>query len=156
MKSRMFWGIVLILAGVLWLVKPHIELGGGAFLAGVGFLFVLLWALTSRYGLLVPGGILLGLGSGLWAGRLMPGPSGRVLFFVCFGAGFILIYLLDRLKRRQSPLWPLIPGGILAGIGAYIAAEQRGWIPAEAILYLKYLWPVLLIVLGLYLLVKKK
>jgi hypothetical protein len=87
MKSRMFWGIVLILAGVLWLVKPHIELGGGAFLAGVGFLFVLLWALTSRYGLLVPGGILLGLGSGLWAGRLMPGPSGRGRVVVWLGGG---------------------------------------------------------------------
>lgn len=156
MKGRLFFGIVLILAGVLWLVKPHIEWSGGAFLSALGALFLLLWALLSKYGFLVPGGILLGLGAGLWTSRLAGEGAGRVLFFVCFGAGFLLIYLLDRLRRGRSPLWPLVPGGVLMGIGAYMAAERRGWIPAGLVEYLKYLWPVLLIALGVYLILKRK
>ena len=156
MKSRIFFGIVLILAGVLWLVKPHIELSGGTFLAGLGLLFLCLWMFFSKYGFLVPGGILLGLGVGLWTGRTAGEGAGRILFFLCFGAGFILIVLLDRVKRSKSPLWPLIPGGVLTGIGAYMAAERQGWIPPGMVIYLKYLWPVLLILLGLYLLFKRK
>ena len=152
----MFFGIILILAGVLWLVKPHIELSGGTFLAGLGLLFLLLWAFFSRYGFLVPGGILLGLGTGLWTSRMAPEGTGRILFFVCFGAGFVLVFLLDRLKRPKSPHWPLIPGGVLMGIGGYMAAERQGWIPPGLVAYLKYLWPVLLIVLGIYLLIKRK
>lgn len=156
MKSRLFFGIVLILAGVLWLVKPHIELSGGTFLAGLGLLFLLVWILFSKYGFLVPAGILLGLGTGLWSSRMAGEGTGRVLFFLCFGSGFLLIFLLDRLKRSKSPLWPLIPGGVLGGIGGYMAAEQQGWIPPGLAAYLKYLWPVLLIVLGLTLLIRRK
>ena len=156
MKGRMFFGIVLILAGVLWLVKPHIELGGGTFLMGLGLLFLVLWAFFAKYGFLVPGGILLGLGTGLWTAPMAAEGTGRILFFLSFGAGFILIYLLDRLRRGQSPLWPLVPGGVLAGIGAYMAAERQGWIPPGMVEYLKYLWPILLILLGLYLLFRKK
>lgn len=152
----MGFGIVLILAGVLWLVKPHIELSGGTFLMGLGLLFLVLWAFFAKYGFLVPGGILLGLGTGLWASPMGAEGTGRILFFLSFGVGFILIYLLDRLRRGKSPLWPLVPGGVLAGIGAYMAAERQGWIPPGMVEYLKYLWPVLLIILGLYLLIKRK
>ena len=155
MKKRAVIGILLILLGVFFLLKPHVEWTGSVFLMGLGALFVLGYLFFGSYGLLVPGGILLGLGGGILMREQLHEPAGRVIFFVLFGAGFILIYIVDRFKRA-TPVWPLIPGGILIGIGAYMQVERLGWLPADLGHYLKILWPAVLILLGIYLILRKK
>ena len=81
-----------------------------AFLAGY------LW--TRSYGLLIPGGILLGVGLSVLGSesRSVLGDLG----VIGLGIGFILIYLVARLVEGRSHWWPLIPGAalILPGVAA--------------------------------------
>jgi hypothetical protein len=144
-------GILLIVLGLI--------LFGGQLLPGVfgsvtllviGIAFVAAYFYTRAYGLLIPGGILVGLGVGDLLGAL----SGLVpLLHVDLGAaglgfGFILIYLIDRTVRGQTHWWPLVPGGILlvvgllqglwdlqrivlplaiVGVGVWLLASAMGW-----------------------------
>jgi hypothetical protein len=155
MKKRAVIGILLILLGIAFLFKPHIEWTGSVTLLALGTIFFLGYLFFGTYGLLVPGGILLGLGSGILAKGHLPDDAGKIVFFALFGAGFLFIYIVDRLKRA-TPIWPLIPGGILVGIGAYMQADRMGWIPRNIGQYLRFFWPALLILLGIYLILRKK
>ena len=73
------------------------------------------------YALLIPGGILLGLGLGAIGERAMPGS----VDFVAIGlsVGFLAIYVIALVYASRSHWWPLIPGVIL--ILAGIAAGNR-------------------------------
>ena len=155
MKKRAVLGALLVLLGIIFLLRPHIEWGGPTALLGLGSIFFLGYLFLGTYGLLVPGGILLGLGSGILARNELAEDPGKAAFFACFGAGFLLIYIADRIKRSTS-VWPLIPGGILVGIGAYLEADQQGWLPPNLGHWLKFFWPVVLIFLGIYLILRKK
>ena len=155
MKKKAIIGFLLIILGLVFLLKPHIELTGPVFLFGLGALFFIGYLLFQSYGLLIPGGILMGLGAGFFAKAQMAEETGKILFFILFGAGFLLIYIVDRFKRA-TPVWPLIPGGILAGVGAYMAADRAGWLPPNLGYYVRLLWPLLLVALGIYLIIKRK
>lgn len=150
MKNRLFLGLVLILVGVFFLLKTQISDNFSLFLLLSGIFFLILYLITKIYGLLIPGGILTGLGSGL----TFQGKS-SALFFIFLGLGFISIYILG-LIRGKSPLWPVIPGGILLGIGVYEELLNRGLIPYNFVKKISPYWPVILIVIGLYLIFKKK
>lgn len=86
----------------------------------IGVIFTAWSVLAKEWGLLVPGGILLGIGSGILLIRSTDlsraGESG--VFLICFGAGWILITLLSAIVFKRRVLWPLIPGFILATLGA--------------------------------------
>lgn len=102
---------------------------GGIFLAG--------YFHNRAYGFLIPGCLLLSLG-------LLATP-GRYLGFsdfspIALGVGFIAIYVIDLIYRGKSSWWPLIPGFILIFAGLRQLESLRS-----------LLWPVLLIVLGIYL-----
>ena len=151
-RSNIAIGVLLIVLGLI--------LFGGQLLPGVfgsvtllviGIAFVAAYFYTRVYGMLIPGGILVGLG----VGDLLSVLSGIVpLLKVDLGAaglgfGFILIYLIDRTVRGQTHWWPLVPGGILlvigllqglwdlqrivlplaiVGVGIYLLASAFGWI----------------------------
>ncbi len=150
MKNRLFLGLILILVGVFFLLKTQIPDNFSLFLLLSGTFFLILYLITKVYGLLVPGGILTGLGLGL----TFQGKS-SALFFIFLGFGFISIYVLG-LIRGKSPLWPIIPGGILLGIGIYEELLNRGLIPYNFVKKISPYWPVILIIIGLYLIFKKK
>ncbi len=150
MKNKLFLGLILILLGVFFLLKTHISDNFSLFLLLVGIFFLILFLITKIYGLLIPGGILTGLGL-----ALIYQNRSSALFFIFFGLGFILIYILGLIKGK-SPFWPLIPGGIFLGIGIYEELLNRGIIPYNFIKKISPYWPVILIIIGLYLIFKKK
>ena len=145
--------VLLVVAG-LALVERHTGFRAGdalPLLLGLAFIG---WALAGRVcGLLIPGGILTGIGAGILAERWSGSGAGHRdgLFLVCFAGGWVLITLLSLAGFRRRVWWPLIPATVLgaAGLGRLGYPElDTFW--REARDY----WPYALIVLALVLLLK--
>jgi hypothetical protein len=137
-------GLLLIAGGLLWALVAATDLDGTVVVPGVGVGFLLAYAASRRYGLLVPGGILTGLGLGLVVAA-QGGPEASVVLGL--GLGFLSIFVLDTVAGRgDAAWWPLIPGGILAVVGGSQIAGIRD--------IGVYLVPAALIVAGLLLLVR--
>lgn len=156
-KKETIGGIFLIGIGLLVLVAQfgQMENLGLLFLPALGMLFLVWGILTREGGLMIPGGILSGIGWGVYA---ISGPYANVdgsaeggIFLMIFGLGFALITLLTALFTEETHWWALIPGGILATIGVAIMTD--GVLLDVVALAGKY-WPVILIALGLYVIYK--
>jgi hypothetical protein len=77
-------------------------------------------AFASRtWGMLVAGCVLTGLGSGVVARALVDfDRAGRAgIFFVCFGAGWFLLWILSAIGFKRRETWAIIPGGALMLVG---------------------------------------
>jgi hypothetical protein len=118
----------------------------------------LAWGLLTRtFGLIIPGGILSGVSLGIFltqgpfAGATEPVTGG--IFLLAFSLGWVLIALLSSFTAGCFQWWPLVPGAILAAIGALLLAGASGL----AVLKLfGYIWPVVLIVAGVIVLIRRK
>lgn len=199
-ESRRLWGILLILAGLAFLLQ---NLGlfpmGDLFWAllfgfgGVAFLSIFVANRENWWGL-IPGFALLGIGLLIALGTLAPGFADRwggSIVLGAIGLSFMIIYLI-----RRDFWWAIIPAGILltlailTGLEAVVGGFNMGgllllgigltfamvavtptpegrnvwaWIPAgilsligllilaETELLIGYIWPVVLILLGLVL-----
>lgn len=144
-------GLVLIIAGGILLLTRQQLLSGDLTVLIIGTLLLTVYAFTGHYGLLVAGGIMIGLGAGVALRER--GPLGAASGMLGLGAGFLLIYIVDRARGIQRPgrSWPVIPGGILVLIGLIQAARASG-----AMWALGTWWPVLLILLGIWLLLRPR
>jgi hypothetical protein len=146
---RLVGGIVLILFGLTALLARWFDISSYAvLLIGLG---MLVWgSLTHRTGWIIPGGVLTGIGLGILA---IEGPwkvaeaDQNGVFLACFALGWFLIVLLTALFTCTQ-WWALIPGGIMAALGAGILVTH-GAIRAED---MDLIYAVLLILLGLGLL----
>lgn len=202
-QSRLIWGLILVLAGVLFLLQEF-QILGSAF----EYLWLILMAFGSgaflwiyftkhdQWWAVIPGLTLLGLTlvgldniiqvlpAGDWAGAV---------FLGCVGLAFWLVYL-----RKPEQWWAIIPGGVLVtlalvagvdffadwsdvvfflGVGLTFAlvallpnqTHDTRWafIPAGILVILglvligpiqsvmNYFWPIILIGLGVYVLLRK-
>ena len=138
--GRSFAGALLVVLGVALLLIELTGVGGVAVVLLGGLAFLATYLATRSYGFLVPGGILTGFGGALVAEDL--GLVGD-LDLVGLGVGFLLIPLVQLLsggRREGGWWWPLIPGGILTGLGVveHLRGDTAGLI-----------LPGLLIILGL-------
>ncbi len=138
-------GLALIVLGGALLALERLD---GApehlFLVLVGGVFAAGYFYKRAYGLLIPAGILIGLGSGLafhdlYSGSFVDDESAAF----GLGVGFLLIYVVSLLYERTNRWWPLIPGGVL------VIAGFPNWEWADQIL--DY-WPVAVMAVGLFLL----
>jgi hypothetical protein len=118
----------------------------------------LVWGLFTRtFGLIIPGGILSGVSLGIlmtqrpFAGASEPVSGG--VFLLAFSLGWALIAALSPYTARSFQWWPLVPGAILAGIGALLLAGASGLALLQA---LGYIWPAVLIVAGIIVLIRRK
>jgi hypothetical protein len=143
-QSSLVAGSILILLGVGFFALRFMEgygeamiffLIGGAFMAG--YLF------RRSYGLLIPGGILLGLGLGSIGESVFQ--SFGDISQIGLGVGFVSIYVIHLIYVGKSHWWPLIPGGILIVTGLASASKDF-----ERILSVG--WPLMLIFAGLIIL----
>lgn len=147
-------GIALILIGLALLLNQWLDIGSYlVLLVGAGFL---IWGVLSRRGgLIIPGGVLSGVGLGIiatdgpWS---IPAVHPEGLFLICFALGWFLIPVLTGLFTRRTQWWAIIPGGIMAILGAVVLMrgdpgawrDFSGWIVS-----------LLLILLGVYLIVRR-
>ena len=151
-------GILLILIGLWALSQQFVEVAwlSWLFLPTLGCFFLAWGILSRRAGPIIPGGILLGIGTGILLTQTIT-PLGDVtaggIFMLAFAAGWGLITLLTALFTGRTAWWPLIPGGIMAWIGLTILIGG----PALALLAgLGRLWPLVLIAIGVYILLKHR
>lgn len=152
-SQALITGLILILIGLFSLAVQYIKVDwiGLLILPGLGLIF-LAWGLIVReVGLLIPGGILSGIGLSAY---LLEGPFSGLdgsqeggIFFLSFALGWGLITVLSAVIR-DFQWWPLIPGGIMAGIGSLLMLGEPGLKVLELI---GKAWPLALIAVGLYL-----
>ncbi|HEV8671093.1 MAG TPA: hypothetical protein VGS01_10205 [Candidatus Limnocylindria bacterium] len=144
-------GVILIAIGVTLFAVQLLHLDADVIVLVIGLIFATAYVATRRYGLLIPAGILTGLGVGIVLEDLgvrgEPVPLG-------LGLGFLAIYAADRLTSgAQAPgrWWPLIPGAILTIVAA--GSSTFGNEVGQAI---QQGWPILLIVAGAWLLLRRR
>lgn len=156
-SNRWVSGAILIVLGTFLLITQFFDLpnAGMLFLPALGAIFLLWGIFTRTSGLLVPGGILSGIGVGSYLMDVLPlsGDQDGGVFLLSFGAGFALITLLSVIFTSDKHTWALIPGGILAAIGAMIL---MGGAALEVLETFGKFWPVILIILGLYVIFKRR
>lgn len=140
-------GLILLGVGaaLLLVTLTDVDLGRWVVLI-VGLAFGVAYVATRRYGLLVPAGVVTGLGAGI---VLDASGVGDGVVPLGLGLGFLsiaVIHLLSGDVRDGGWWWPLIPGGILTVVGGsqLAAIEDVG----------RFVAPAVLIALGLLLLVR--
>ena len=135
MRGRQIAGVVLVGVGVALLIVTLTGVGGELIVLLGGLAFLASHLATRSYGLLVPGGILTGIGASMLLDSLS--------FNLGLGAGFVLIVLVQLATgapRDAGWWWPLIPGGILTALGGASLLDE----PTTRLVL-----PGVLIVLGL-------
>jgi hypothetical protein len=140
-NAAVTFGAVLVVVGAVLLAgrfNDVVAAGGPALWIGLGFLTW--WAFSGNYGLLVPAGVLTGLGVGLMLAHVEFYGNPVALGL---GVGFLAVYGLDALRRRgRSSWWPLVPGAVLVIVG--VLQNTSGWDSLGGLG-----WPLVLIVAGI-------
>ena len=155
-SGRLVGAAILIGLGLLFLLMnfaPSLDLGR-LILIGLGGVFLVAAFLTRSPGLAIPGCILTGIGVGVWLVSGSPNFGGiddGAIILICMGIGFAAIIPLTRLVGSQPHWWPLIPGGILGGIGLLMTFGEAGLSLLEQV---GRFWPVALILIGLFILLR--
>lgn len=154
-RRNLTLGVVLLGVGVYFLLWKSFQLSGpGPILLLLGAIFLTLSALRRFRGPLLPGGVLLGLGTGFLLQDALSDVAPRwatLIFFM--GWGFLLVALLDQMAGRERRPVPLIPGTILIVI-ALIAVLARHADLTEPVQVLLRLWPWALVAAGVVLLLQ--
>jgi hypothetical protein len=128
LESRILWGILLILGGLLFLLQNLGILVLGNFfwviLLSLGGLFFLSFFIQSRanWWALIPAITLLSITLLVALDWFIPAFNeswGGGIILGGIGLSFFLIYLVDR-----ANWWALIPGGVLGTLAATVALEQ--------------------------------
>ncbi|HZI68014.1 MAG TPA: hypothetical protein VFF17_15745 [Thermoanaerobaculia bacterium] len=142
-------GVVLLLLGAFFVLSRTFRFSGpGPILVLIGAIFLALSALRRARGPLLPGGVLLGLGTGFLLREPLEGifPHWATLL-LGLGAGFLLVAVLDRATGRDRRPSPLLPGVVLVLV-ALVGALTRQEAFAEAFARLRDLWPWALVLAG--------
>lgn len=151
-------GVILLLIGLLWLSTKLFDFPfeGKLILFGLAGLF-LIWGIVARTsGLFIPGCILLSItaaGSLIDSGVLPEDTEGG-FFLLILALGFASITLLSRLFTTSKSTWALIVAGILSLFGGFTMllalpeAHILHQIAAQILDLSNYIWPLLLIALG--------
>jgi hypothetical protein len=150
-------GVILICIGVFLLLAQYakVEQAGRYFLPALGLIFLVWGAATRNVGLLIPGGIVGGIGLGA---VLIEGPFAYLgdeskggVFLLCFALGWGVITLFSALFTAKVHWWPLIPGGIMAVVGGALLASR---VAPQWLTILGSIWPIALILVGLWLIIR--
>ncbi len=158
-RQRTVTGVALVGIGLLALGGHLLPPGaaGVLFLPALGLIFLAWGMITRTIGLLIPGGILSGIGLGAFLIEQplahLDGEARGGVFLLAFAAGWGLIALLATLVDGRRHWWPLIPGGIMAVIGLAVIAGGAAVRVLDAV---GGAWPIGLIAVGLYLLLWRK
>ncbi len=149
MVNARLWGAVLICAGFILTIAQMGYMSGEVFLLLVAAGLLAGYLLSGyRTGLLVGGACVGALGMFVAVDRYVA--AGGWLFFLFLGIGFLLVLLVERLVGRQTD-WPVYPGVVLVGFSAFIFLQEGGAV-ALSFAYARFLWPAVLVGLGLLLL----
>ncbi|HEU0027788.1 MAG TPA: hypothetical protein VFQ25_11790 [Ktedonobacterales bacterium] len=153
--DRGVWGAMLVVLGLMALAANiwNSALIGTLVLPVLGVMFIVWGYLQRSGGLMIPGGILTGLGLGTLAQQTLlvtaNGEARGGIVVLGLALGFLAIMPLSQMAEGHFHWWPSIPGGILLVVALAILAGPGGVGVLQA---LGMLWPVALIAVGAYLL----
>ena len=152
---RLVTGTILVLFGIVMLIETltNWELLGALVVPTLGIAFAFWGSLTRRAGLIIPGGILLGVGTGtlLVQQGWVPanGDYQAAAILLGLSLGFAVITPLTWAFTERMHWWNLIPGSVLALVGFGLLAGSWGAVVLE---WLGRLWPAAVIIVGVILL----
>ena len=115
--SRIFWGSLLILAGVAFLLQnfgffPFGDIFWGLFIGFLGAAFLSIYLRErENWWAIIPGIILLATGLLILVGLILPESNldwGGFIFLAGIGIAFFVVYLV-----RRENWWAVIPGGVM-------------------------------------------
>ncbi len=162
-RGGMVVGAILVAIGIMNLLANIIRTDIEMYLVlAIGVIFLVAGLAAHSRGLLIPGGIISGVGAGIVVmeklGSLISEDGKGGLFLMIFSLGWLLISLLSLVVPEEDGTryfmwWPLIPGGILAATGGMILQGETG---LKILGVIGQGWPVVLIGIGLYLLLRRK
>ncbi len=147
-------GLVLVFSGIVALLGQFFGAGwtGPLLVLGLGLGFLAAAFVKQAPGLLIPGGVVTGVGLG---SILLQGPLGRLaepapvgVFLLALAAGWALAAALSLFFSRRLFV-ALIPAVLLAAFGSLFLVGEWG---LQVLSVLGILWPLGLIVRGLILL----
>ena len=153
-------GLILVVIGLLALIFQFAPIDitedmGLLIVPGLGALFLVWGILTHTDGLMIPGGILSGVGWGAYAiagpFSLWQGDNEGGVFLLFLGLGFGLITVATAVFGQKTHWWALIPGAIIAFVGTSILF---GGVLLNVLTFVGKLWPLALILIGISILVK--
>lgn len=132
-QSKLVWGGILILAGILFLLQEFSILGNAfqylwllLMAAGATVFLWIYFTQQEQWWAIIPGLTLLGLSLAGLEGLLNIFPASNLtgtVFLGCISIAFWLVYL-----RRQEQWWAIIPGGVLLTLAAVTVVESiLGW-----------------------------
>jgi hypothetical protein len=148
-RRSVFPGILLILLGIVFLLPNFMDVRVGdlwpVFLLGPGLAFFIMFTRDKKnYGLLMPATILTVMGLMFFGTTLRMTSMETIwpMFVIAPGLGLFLMYLLG---KREKGL--LVPAGILICVGLVFLIGVSEY---------SYLWPAVLIAIGIVLLLNAK
>ena len=130
LSSRLFWGLVLVIGGILLLLDTFGIFKGGALfwtiVSGVaGLLFLSLYVTNhDNWWALIPGIIFLALSATIGLNSFLPGFSdtnlGGTVILGGIALSFLLVYLADR-----GNWWAIIPAGVMTTIAIVAVLDSN-------------------------------
>ncbi len=153
-RNEWFVGVLLVAIGLIFLINQFFEIPIFEnlvlfFLLGLGVVF-LAWGVISRSaGLMIPGGILSGIGLGTVLVTNVEDSAGDLdgaLFMGAFALGWVIITVFTAVFTEETHWWPLIPAAIMGLISAALLVEGPFLVALE---WVGKLWPLALIVGGI-------
>ena len=131
-----------VIIGIEWLA-PNLQAdwGGIVFTLAIALSFLIVY-LNNRehWWAVIPGGVMLTIAVTVFLTDLLNVEDAGGVFFIGLGLTFCLLYLLPSPQGRMK--WALIPGAILAVLGAVLLAAS---VPA-----MNLIWPIALILGGVF------
>ncbi len=138
-SKRILLGVLLVLAGVVFLLQQLLDIPiGGLFIAllfivaGCVFLYFLMKD-REKWWLVIPGFTLIGIGAIIAMDKLFPRMAGRFggsIFLAAVALSFLVVYVL-----KPSQWWPIIPAGILITL-ALVAGLNINGMASGGVLFL--------------------
>jgi len=155
LQNRSSWwplipGVILLALGILIAMEELVPslaapLGGAFFLGSISLAFWLVY-FTNRgnWWAIIPAGVMLTLAIVAGLDELLMGQDLGGLFFMGIGLTFALLGLIPNTGANLR--WAFIPAGILILFGLVLSMAATGAI--------NYIWPVLLILAGIFLILR--
>jgi hypothetical protein len=143
LESRILWGTLLILTGVVFLLQNlfNFELSGyfwGILLGLVGLFFISVFmSRRAAWWALIPGFALLGVSATILVSTVFPRIGeifGGVFVLGGIGVAFVAVYLFD-----QRNWWAVIPAGVMLTLSAIVLLDQMlGGFGSGGVLFLGF------------------
>jgi len=164
-NKNSFIGIILVVTGIIWTLSNLNMINDQWILPFIGIIFLAAYLYrggtqrSGTIGFLISGSVIFMIG--LFAAlndTLYLGVFEGALFFFFVGIAFLPVYAFHTRhisnKDSGNQKWPLFTGLIIIAFGIFILITETVNIPVMRRIY-TIMWPILLIALGLYIILKK-